>query len=80
MKKHWNNPELKNLELNSTEETLCYCENGINEEVITYCGGKPHRPGHPHKPGDKPHNKPDNRPSCPPQPCPPPPENDDFKS
>lgn len=76
MKKNWNNPELKNLELNSTEEMLCYCENGIDEEIITYCGGKPHRPGHPHKPNrpEKP-EKP-----CPPTPCPPPPENDDFKS
>lgn len=66
----WNNPELNELGLECTKETKCYCDNGIDEETITYKGGKPHRPGHCHKP-DRP-EKP-----CPPTPCPPPPGNDD---
>lgn len=61
--KKWENPEVTNLEISETEETKCYCQNGIDEEVITYHGGKPHRPGHGHKP-DRP-GKP-----CPPDPEP----------
>ena len=63
--KKWETPELSNLTVANTNEGLCYCENGMEEEVITYNHqGQPYRPGHGHKP-DRP-GKP-----CPPTPCPP---------
>lgn len=50
MRKEWKKPELENLKLVYTNETKCYCENGIDDEVITYKGGNQCRPGHNHKP------------------------------
>ena len=62
--KKWETPELNQLGINLTKEETCYCENGKDEEHITYHGGKPNRPGHDHRP-DRP-GKP-----CPPRPEPP---------
>lgn len=61
--KKWMSPEVKNLGVDFTEETKCYCANGADQEVITYHGGEQHRPGHEHNP-----NKP-NKP-CTPTPTP----------
>ena len=63
--KKWEKPEIGELAVDLTHTGICYCENGKSEEVITYRGGKPNRPGHGHNP-DRP-GKP-----CPPSPCPPP--------
>ena len=63
--KKWENPYIDELVIGETNTELCYCENGIDEEIITYCGGKPHRPGHQHKPGGE------GKPDRPGRPCPP---------
>lgn len=69
MKKEWLNPEVKELNLDGTQEDICYCEAGealaaqqANQDITAY---KHHGCGHPHKPWQP----------CPPNPCPPPSQN-----